>query len=193
MNNGQGSTQTLPLSNIDSAASPAEVCNRHAVRHKLGRGLGPSQILLWTDMADQALQSPEQEDRRLPVNVSVFSETGELLKRHTVKLLPAARISVADLGLTAPKGRVEIVTENRSVMGMRPSGNAVFETSCGSAAPPASQPKMEIVTLINDQDANTPPGPSIPVGDPLVWKYRVTNAGAGNLTRSRSPTTGRAR
>lgn len=185
VNNGQGSTQTLTLSNLDSAASPVEVCNRHSVRHKLGRGLGPSQVLLWTDMADQALQSPDPEDRRLPVNVSVFSDAGELLKRHTVKLLPAARIAVADLGLTSAKGRVEITTGNRSVVGVRPSGNAVFETLCGAAAPSGNQPKVEIVTLINDQDANSPPGPSYEIGAPLVWKYRVTNAGVGNLTKVR--------
>ncbi|HEY9421409.1 MAG TPA: hypothetical protein VIW92_08345, partial [Thermoanaerobaculia bacterium] len=182
VNNGQGSTQTLSLSDIDSGASPVEVCNRHSVRHKLGRGIGPSQILLWTDMADQALQSPEPEDRRLPVSVSVFSETGELLKRHTVRLLPAARVAVAELGLTAAKGRVEIATENRSVTGIRPSGNAVFEMSCGQVAPPATQPKIAIATLVNEQDANAAPGPAIPVGSRVVWKYLVTNAGAGNLT-----------
>ncbi len=36
---------------------------------------------------------------------------------------------------------------------------------------------LKIVKLTNDQDANVPPGPSIPVGSPVTWKYLVTNSG----------------
>jgi hypothetical protein len=39
-----------------------------------------------------------------------------------------------------------------------------------------------IVKLTNGQDANAAPGPSLPVGNPITWEYRVTNT--GNVTLS---------
>ncbi|MEA2564434.1 MAG: hypothetical protein QOH06_5938 [Acidobacteriota bacterium] len=38
--------------------------------------------------------------------------------------------------------------------------------------------ELKIVKLTNDQDANVPPGPSIPVGSPVTWKYLVSNIGS---------------
>jgi hypothetical protein len=40
--------------------------------------------------------------------------------------------------------------------------------------------KLEI--LINDEKANSPPGPSIPVGDAITWNYKIKNAGDVSLS-----------
>jgi hypothetical protein len=39
-----------------------------------------------------------------------------------------------------------------------------------------------IETLVNGQDANGPPGPSVPLGDPVNWTYNVTNLGLVSLS-----------
>lgn len=38
-------------------------------------------------------------------------------------------------------------------------------------------PGIRIQTLVNNQDANTPPGPKLQVGSPVGWSYVVTNTG----------------
>jgi hypothetical protein len=38
-------------------------------------------------------------------------------------------------------------------------------------------PPIRIVKSTNGEDANSPPGPSIPVGNPILWQYQVTNLG----------------
>jgi LPXTG-motif cell wall-anchored protein len=49
----------------------------------------------------------------------------------------------------------------------------------GVAAP---VPSISIVKSTNGEDANSSPGPSITVGDPVTWTYVVTNTGETDLT-----------
>jgi hypothetical protein len=43
-------------------------------------------------------------------------------------------------------------------------------------------PDISVEKLTNGVDADTPPGPEIPVGDPVLWTYVVTNTGDVTLT-----------
>jgi hypothetical protein len=36
---------------------------------------------------------------------------------------------------------------------------------------------IDFELYVNDQDADAPPGPEIPIGAPLTWAYSVTNSG----------------
>ena len=42
-------------------------------------------------------------------------------------------------------------------------------------------PNSAIVKYVNGDDANLPPGPSIPAGSPVVWTWLVTNPGDADL------------
>jgi uncharacterized repeat protein (TIGR01451 family) len=44
------------------------------------------------------------------------------------------------------------------------------------------EPGIEIVKKVNGEDANDPPGPTVPVGSTLEFTYEVTNTGAVELT-----------
>lgn len=66
-------------------------------------------------------------------------------------------------------------------------------TSCGSTSTSAagyyegtlvdvySVPAIEIVTRIQGDDANLPPGPALAAGSPLLWTYQVSNVGDVSL------------
>ena len=41
---------------------------------------------------------------------------------------------------------------------------------------------IDLEKSTNGQDADAPPGPVIPVGDPVAWTYQVTNTGSVSLT-----------
>ena len=45
-----------------------------------------------------------------------------------------------------------------------------------------AEPAIEVEKATNGIDADDPPGPYIPVGDPVIWTYNVTNIGTINLT-----------
>ena len=46
--------------------------------------------------------------------------------------------------------------------------------------PTTDNPAIHLIKRTNGEDANLPPGPSIPQGDPVYWTYEVSNV--GNVT-----------
>ena len=68
-------------------------------------------------------------------------------------------------------------------------GTASAEDSFGTQASDSdpshyhgSNPQISLVKKINDQDANSPPGVYLLVGDPITWTYQVANGGNVDLT-----------
>lgn len=43
--------------------------------------------------------------------------------------------------------------------------------------PPAEEPAILLQKLVNGEDADDPPGPTVTVGDALLWTYALTNTG----------------
>lgn len=58
---------------------------------------------------------------------------------------------------------------------------AAFAFFTLNVSPAAANPAITIEKYTNGEDADTPTGPIIPVGDPVLWEYIVTNTGQLNL------------
>lgn len=178
----QGSSPGQPLADVDRVDDPSGGCLRQSVRHVSGSGFGRSQVTLWMAAAGTPQPASGPEDRRQKVTASAFSASGTLLKRQQLRLLPVDKVAVSTLGLTQALGRIVLVTETESVVGVQPAGKAVFQASCGNAATTPTKPAIKLETQVKNQDADTAPGPSIAVGDSFNWQYQVSNAGVGALT-----------
>jgi hypothetical protein len=178
----QGTSPGQPLAEVDRVDAPSGGCLRQSVRHVSGSGFGRSQITLWMATAGTPQPASGPEDRRQKVTASVFSASGTLLKRQQLRLLPVDKVTVSSLGLTQALGRIVLVTETESVVGVQPSGKAVFQASCGNAPATPTKPAIQLETQVKNQDADTAPGPTIAVGASFNWQYQVSNAGVGALT-----------
>jgi large repetitive protein len=184
----QGPARGHDLVDIDKTTSK-ELCTRHNLRHLSGIGLAEARVIVWRDLTGQILPAPVPVDRRRQIDVSIYAPDGRLLRTQSLQLLPAEQVPVTELGLTEPLGRIEIATTDASVAVIQDSsGGPLFETSCvqsGGTPGPTPEPKtaVQITTLANGHDANTPPGPSVPIGSTVTWSYRVTNSGTDPLSQ----------
>jgi PKD repeat protein/sugar lactone lactonase YvrE len=71
-------------------------------------------------------------------------------------------------------------TNNGTVSGTPPVGSAITATDSSHYYGVSSGIAIRVYT--NSEDANTAPGPLVPVGDPVLWTYTVTNTGNCVLT-----------
>lgn len=62
------------------------------------------------------------------------------------------------------------------------AGSSVEIQSIDRGGPGTGQPAVALEKSTNGKDADTAPGPSIPVGDPVAWEYVVSNIGNVELT-----------
>jgi uncharacterized repeat protein (TIGR01451 family) len=92
-------------------------------------------------------------------------------------------ILAADETMTCTASSIAVAgqyTNTGSVKGTPPSGPDVTASNVDHYF--GSQPSVKIVKYTNGQDANTAPGPYIPVGSTVSWTYVVTNTGNVPLT-----------
>ncbi|HET9226813.1 MAG TPA: hypothetical protein VFR31_09110, partial [Thermoanaerobaculia bacterium] len=184
----QGPARGFDLVDIDKATTK-ELCNRHNVRHLSGIGLSEAQLIVWRDLSGQILPTPVAVERRRQIDVSIYAPDGRLVRTQAFQLLPTEQVPVTELGLAEPLGRIEIATSDASVAVIQDtSGGPLFETGCvqsGNNPGPNPGPKaaVQLVTLANGHDANSAPGPSLPVGSTVTWSYRVTNTGTDPLNQ----------
>jgi hypothetical protein len=110
-------------------------------------------------------------------NVKVTDSKGVAVTCPKSSLQPGESMTCTGSG-TAQEGQYQNVG---AVTGQPPCGSPVSDDD-PSHYYGVSTPGIEIVKLTNGQDANSAPGPSIEVGDPVTWEYKVTNTGKITLT-----------
>ncbi|HEX4955850.1 MAG TPA: hypothetical protein VF017_20875 [Thermoanaerobaculia bacterium] len=107
--------------------------------------------------------------------VSVTDDRGVVVTCPATVLDPAASMTCTGAGV-ALSGQYRNVG---SVLGTPPVGAPVLASDPSHYFGIA--PGVTIEKLVNGLDADTPPGPSLPVGSAVVWTYVVTNTGDVDL------------
>jgi hypothetical protein len=103
--------------------------------------------------------------------ITVTDDRGVVVSCPKTALEPGESMTCTASG-TAVRGQYSNIG---TATGTPPTGPDV--TSTDPAHYFGVTPSITIVKLVNGEDANTPPGPVVPAGDPLVWSFVVTNTG----------------
>ena len=169
---------------IDLADDCRGACKRHALRYLDGGAFdGGTQIMIWTAGGTQPSENPYfPEGNMVQAETAVFDMDGESIDDRSRGFLPVEVIDVADLGLSSPFGWLEIATDKKSFISVRYDALDRFSVGLRSFClrnPDGQSIRIEKYT--NGFGADLPPGPSIPVGDPVLWEYSVSNNGDQDL------------
>ncbi|HSK75421.1 MAG TPA: hypothetical protein VLQ45_03105 [Thermoanaerobaculia bacterium] len=109
-------------------------------------------------------------------NVAVTDNRGVAVSCPKTALDPGESMTCTGSG-TAAAGQYSNLG---TATGSPESGPAVSDTDPSHYF--GAQADITLEKLTNGEDADTPPGPSILVGDPVLWTYVVTNTGTIRLT-----------
>ncbi|HSK78235.1 MAG TPA: hypothetical protein VLQ45_17410 [Thermoanaerobaculia bacterium] len=180
------------LVNLDlfsTCTTGGPLCNRHALRYLQGAGFDDAtHVVLWTKRVGKPQKSPDPQPRKIRAQGMVYDDSGKAVDTVAFPILAVEVVSVADLGLTHPSGWVDLTTEQPVFIalhhGSRNHYSIALQTWClpPKEDPPGDEPGISIRKLTNGEDANTAPGPTIPVGSPVRWDYEVKNTGNVKLT-----------
>ena len=80
----------------------------------------------------------------------------------------------------APGDRPLPVTKTPNGFSTTVTHESIATCTMVNRVPPA--PAIDIQKATNGSDADAPPGPAVPIGDPVAWTYLVTNAGNDTLS-----------
>jgi hypothetical protein len=182
----QGSGEGDTLINLDNGTGCAGGCKRHALRFlSAGTFDGGTQVVVWSDIAGKP-SSTTKPAGYIQADTLAYDDAGQPLGGNQLRLLPVQVVSIADLGLRQASGSIDLQTESASVVTVHYSSKSRFGVSLMSYCLPSTfdpgDPGLRIEKRTNGEDADTAPGPSIPVGQPVLWEYIVENTGSGALT-----------
>jgi len=163
------------------------LCERHALRFLEGGGFdGGTELIVWTPGRIQPEEGPVLGSMAsVLLDTNAFEEPGVFLGQRDVNTLPVQVVRVSELGFDKNFGWLEMVTEERSFVGVRYSANQRFSVGLVSTCLPVEFPPgagLRIEKSTNGVDADRKPGPSIAVGEAIVWEYIVTNTGDVEIT-----------
>ena len=117
-------------------------------------------------------------------DLKAYNDGGTLIDEFTLWLLPQDVIHIGELGLTSSFGWLQVTTQVPSKVVVDYSDadrySSTFEAAC--LPDPDEIYGIDIEKSTNGEDADNPPGPSVPVGDAVTWEYVVTNTGLVELS-----------
>jgi hypothetical protein len=182
----QGSGEGDTLINLDPGTGCIGGCKRHALRFlTAGTFDGGTQVVVWSETAGKP-SSTSQAAGYVQADTLAYDDAGKPLGGNRLRLLPLQVVSIADLGVRQPSGSIDLQTETTSVVAVHYSSKNRFGVSLMSYCLPFTvdpgDPGIRIEKRTNGEDADTAPGPSIQVGQPVLWEYIVENTGSGLLT-----------
>jgi hypothetical protein len=162
------------------------LCGRHILRYLLNGDFDAgTEIIVWTEKAGRASTQASADAFRIATDSGVYSPAGDLVDGFQLRTLPVQRITLGDLAIKQPFGWLDLRTEMDSFVAVRyrsrSNGSALLRAWCLPEVS-AGGPGIKITKLTNGQDANLPPGPSLPVGSAVLWEYVVANTGDVELT-----------
>jgi len=181
-------TQGEVLANLDKSLLPGpddddDLCNLHALRFLNGGSFhARTDFMVWNDSHGRPNINPNFEGHRIPATITAYGEDGSLLATLHRDLLPMEMVVVDDLALPEDFGWLKIDTFDEDTMILvRYSAEQSFSSGM-EAFCLRRDPDIRIEKATNGFDADQPPGPQIPPGDPVEWTYVVTNTGTEPLT-----------
>ena len=110
--------------------------------------------------------------------VSVVDDQGVTVSCPASMLAPGAAMTCTASGTVAAGQYSNLGTVTASL----PTGGQVAAADPSHYFGAQPEPAIDFQKATNGFDADSPPGPSIPVGSPVTWTYTVANVGLGTLT-----------
>lgn len=105
--------------------------------------------------------------------IAVSRKNGEAAPCPKTALDPAESMTCTAESLAAEGQHHEVGTAS----GADPCGTAVTATDPAYYFGRRNAPAIEIRKYVGENDANTPPGPAVPAGATIQWRFLVTNTG----------------
>jgi hypothetical protein len=186
---GQEAAMGDDLVNLDQASGcpgTGTLCERHALRFLGGTGFDDeTRFVIWTGNVGHPSKNANPKSPLAQTRVGIYNEAGQKVREIDLPTLPAALFSVAELGLEKSFGWLDLRTNSPSFIavhhGAMDHSGIALQAYC-LPEEIRQGPGIEIEKLTNGHEADIPPGPSIAVGDAVVWEYIVRNTGDVRLT-----------
>jgi hypothetical protein len=105
--------------------------------------------------------------------VSVADDRGPTVSCPKEVLQPGEVMTCTASSLAEPGLHFNLATAT----GSPPCGPAVSQTDPAGYVGLILEPRIDLEKLVNEQDADVPPGPTVELGAALTWKFVVANAG----------------
>ena len=179
-NNARGDN----LVDIDPASGcgGGGLCRRHALRFLSGAGFDAgTEVVIWTGRQGRPSEYSDYEEvDRIGLDAAAFDQLGRSLEERALRLLPVEKKAVGELGLSQAFGWLDVTTEPDSWIGVSYSAEGRYSVALRAyclGLDLEAGPGLRLKKLTNGEDADQAPGPSIPVGAPVLWEYVVTNTG----------------
>nr|MDJ0841702.1 hypothetical protein [Acidobacteriota bacterium] len=171
MDEDGGMVANNPLINVDMADPTHETCKRHGMRTYFeGMQDVDAQMVIWTDVQGNPTETAAPQTRK--ALLSAWDEDGRFIRSWNLDLMASNRIDLDHYFAGPDPCWFELTTDVEAHMALQ------MEDVCDELEIHAwclSSEGLRIEKTTNGHDADVAPGPEIPVGSVVTWRYTVSN------------------